>query len=476
MSTEQKALSSAKIEIKPKSPMKLWLQWIIALGVPLFLFLMPATPVLTKPILKFLAITSWAVASWVFGIIPEIVVGFILPVLYIVVGVATPKDAFSPWLTNVPWISFGGLILTAMMMTTGLASRVAYKAILITGGSYKRTIIGLMLGGLVVAPLIPSIIGKAALFAIIGVSICQALHLEPQSKTASGIMMGAFLAVAGPKLSYLTGAGDGPLAMGLVAKVTGTMITWGEFALHNAVIGIIYSFLALLVLFVTIKPDKEFDSLEVIKARYRELGPMTLQEKKAGIILVLALILMVTDFLHKVDVGWVLMMVSAVAFLPGVGVLKVQDLNKTNFAMVFFVAGAMSIGPIAGQTGIVKLAANTLIPLLHGSSLYTYMCVYFFGVILKFFLTPLAAVAMFVSTIAEIALQLGIHPYLLVYVFKYGVDQYLFPYEYAVLLYVYSFGYMSLNSIIRVMLPRMFVTGVFLVLIAYPYWKFFCGL
>ncbi|MBP2640995.1 MAG: sodium:sulfate symporter [Firmicutes bacterium] len=475
MSTTQKPPSSPKLEAKPKSKTKLYLQWIIAFGVPLIFFLMPATPVLTKPILKFLAITSWAVASWVFGIIPEVVVGFILPVLYIVVGVATAKDAFSPWLTNVPWISFGGLILTAMMMTTGLASRVAYKAILITGGSYKRTIIGLMLGGLVVAPLIPSIIGKAALFAIIGVSICQALNLEPQSKTASGIMLGAFLAVAGPKLSYLTGAGDGPLAMGLVAKVTGTMITWGEFALHNAIIGVIYSFLALFVLFLTIKPDKEFDSIDVIKTRYQELGPMSGQEKKAAVFLGLALLLMVTDFLHKVDVGWVLMMVAAAAFIPGVGVLKVQDLNKTNFAMVFFVAGAMSIGPIAGQTGIVKLAANTLIPMLQGSSLYTYMCVYFFGVVLKFFLTPLAAVAMFTTTIAEIALQLGIHPYLLVYVFKYGVDQYLFPYEYAVLLYVYSFGYMSLNSIIRVMLPRMFVTGIFLVLIAYPYWKW-CGL
>lgn len=475
MSTVQKSPCPPKIEANPKSSMKLWFQWLLALGFPLLFFLLPPTPVYTKQILNFLAVTLWAVFSWIFGLIPEVVVGFLLPVLYIVTGVATAQDAFSPWLTNVPWISFGGLILTAMMMSTGLAARIAYKAILITGGSYKRTLAGIMLGGLIVAPLIPSIVGKAALFAIIGVAVCQALQLEPQSKTASGIMLGAFLAVAGPKLSYLTGSGDTPLAMGLVAKVTGTMITWGEFALHNAIIGVVYSILALLILYATIKPDKQFDSVEVINARYQDLGPMTAQEKRAGILLILSLVLMATDFLHKIDVGWVLMMIAGLAFIPGVGVLKTEHLNKTNFSMVFFVSGAMSIGPIAAKAGIVKIMAGMLLPLLKGGSLYTFVSVYFFGVVLKFFLTPLAATAMFISTIAEIALQLGIHPYLLVYVFKYGIDQYIFPYEYAVLLYVYSFGYMSLGSILKVMIPRVFVTALFLLFIAYPYWKL-CGL
>lgn len=475
MSVIQQTPSPVKTELPAKSPLKLWIQWVLTIGIPLIIFLVPPTPVYTKQILNFLAVTVWAVCSWIFGIIPEVVVGFLLPVIYIVAGAAKAQDAFAPWLTNVPWIAFGGLILSAMMMSTGLATRIAYKAILITGGTYKRTLAGIMLGGLIIAPLIPSIMGKAALFAIIGIAICQALNLEAHSKTASGIMLGAFLAVAGPKLSWLTGSGDTPLAMGLVAKVTGTMITWGEFALHNALIGVIYSILALLILYVTIKPDKEFDAVAVIRARYQDLGPMTLNEKKASAILVIALILMATDFIHKVDVGWILMIVAGVVFLPGVGVMKAEQLNKTNFAMVFFVAGAMSIGPIAAKIGIVKIMSDMLIPFLKGGSFATIASVYFFGVVLKFFLTPLAATAMFVSTIAEIAIQLGIHPYLLVYVFKYGIDQYIFPYEYAVLLYIYSFGYMSLSSIFKVMIPRIFVTALFLILIAYPYWKL-CGL
>lgn len=449
------------------------LKWAITLGIPLMVAFMEPTADIDKKMILFFAISLWAMFSWMFSIIPETVVGFILPVLYIVSGVATTNEAFSPWLSSVPWICFGGLIVGHIAMTTGLAKRIAFKAIMFTGGTYKRTLIGILLGGMIIAPVIPSIMAKIAIFAVIGVAICQALELKPKSNAAAGVMMACFVAVAGPKLSYLTGAGDNPLAMGLVAKVTGTMITWAEFALHNAVIGIAYSFISLGLIFLFLKPEKEFDSVEVIKERYQELGPFSTVEKKATIMLIVTVLLLVTDSIHKIDVGWILMMVAAVMFVPKVGLLKADALSKINFSMLFFICGAMSIGAVAGSVGVVKVVASYLLPLLEGSHLYTFVSVYFFGVFMKFFLTPLAATAMFTSTIAETAVNLGLHPYSLVYVFKYGIDQYVFPYEYAVLLYIYSFGYMSLSHVFKIMIPRIFTTAIFLALVAYPYWKFF---
>lgn len=462
-------------EAADKQPMtwKTKLQWVALIVIPLAIAFIPPTPLYTKQILHFLAITVWAMLSWIFGLIPEMVVGFILPVLYIVFGVVKSQDAFSPWMTNVPWIAYGGIILGGAMMSTGLAKRIAYRAILLTGGTYKRTLAGLMLGGLIIAPLIPSIMGKIAIFSVIGVAICQALNLEPRSRAASGVMMGAFLAVAGPKLSYLTGAADNPLAMGLVAKVSGTMITWGEYALHNAVIGVVYSAMSLGILMIMIKPEKEFDSIEVIQSRYKEMGSLSQNEKKAGALICVTFLLIITDFIHKIDMGWIMMIGSAMMFVPGIGVLKGDQLGKMNLSMVFFVAGAMCIGPVAAKVGVVKMMAEMLLPLLQGTPVYTCIAVYAFAVVMKFFLTPLAATAMFITPVTEIAVQLGFHPYSLGYVFKYGIDQYLFPYEYAVLLYVYSFGYMTQNTIFRVMIPRIFATGIFLAVIAYPYWSLF---
>ncbi len=465
-------MSNPSTTASGKSALKARLQWAAVICIPTAIALIPPTAVYTKTILYFLAITVWAMLSWVTGVVPEVVVGFILPVLYIVSGVAKPMDAFSPWMSNVPWISFGGLILGGAMMSTGLAKRIAYKAIIGTGGTYRRTLVGLMVGGLIIAPLIPSIMGKIAIFSVIGIAICQALDLKPGTKAASGIMMGAFLAVAGPKLSYLTGSGDNPLAMGLVAKVTGTMITWGEYALHNAIIGIIYSFMSLGILMLVLKPEKAFDSLEAMKEKYREMGPMSMDEKKAGILISITFAFIVTDFLHRIDLGWIMMIGSALMFFPGIGVLKGEQLGKMNMSMLFFVAGAMCIGPVAAKVGVVKIMADMLLPLLKGTPLYTSIAVYFFAVVLKFFLTPLAATAMFITPVTEIAVQLGLHPYSLGYVFKYGIDQYIFPYEYAVLLYVYSFGYITMNAVFRVLIPRIFATAIFLAVIAYPYWSY----
>ena len=446
-------------------------KWIATLAIPLAIALIPPTPVYTKVIFNFFAITVWAMLSWVFGTVPEIVVGFLLPVLYIVAGVASPVDAFSPWTGNVPWIVFGGVILGNVMMNTGLAKRIAFRSILFAGGTYKRTLAGMVLGGLIIAPIIPTVVGKIAIFSIIAVSICQALNLEPKSQAASGVMMAAFMAVAGPKLSYLTSGADNPLAMGLVAKVSGSMITWGEYALHNAFIGILYTFMGLLIVYAVIKPEKEFDSVDVIKARCAEMGPMSVDERKTALLLGTIFLLVVTDFLHRIDIGWIMVIGAGLAFVPGIGTMKSDQLGKMNVSVVFFVAGAMCIGPIAAKIGVVKIMANLLLPLLKGTPLYTTMAVYGFAVVLKLFLTPLAATAMFITPITEIAVQLGLHPYSLGYVFKYGIDQYIFPYEYAVLLYIYSFGYLTMQTLFKVLIPRIICTAIFLAVIAYPYWK-----
>lgn len=79
-----------------------------------------------------------------------------------------------------------------------------------------------------------------------------------------------------------------------------------------------------------------------------------MDEKKAGILISLTFAFIVTDFLHKIDLGWIMMIGSALMFFPGIGVLKGEHLGKMNMSMLFFVAGAMCIGPVAAKVGVVK--------------------------------------------------------------------------------------------------------------------------
>ena len=59
-------------------------------------------------------------------------------------GVAEPEVAFKPWAQILPWLVVAGMILSEVMLDTGLAKRLAYKSLLMTGGSGKGIVLGLL--------------------------------------------------------------------------------------------------------------------------------------------------------------------------------------------------------------------------------------------------------------------------------------------------------------------------------------------
>ncbi|MGI6225497.1 MAG: hypothetical protein ACOYJ1_04495 [Peptococcales bacterium] len=80
-------------------------------------------------------------------------------------------------------------------------------------------------------------------------------------------------------------------------------------------------------------------------------------------------------------------------------------------------------------------------------------------------------IASFTAPITEVCVEAGINPFPVIYAFLHGLDQYLLPYEFAGLLFVYSYGYMSMKNMLKVIGPRLVLSGVFIALVAYPYWK-----
>ena len=163
---------------------------------------------------------------------------------------------------------------------------------------------------------------------------------------------------------------------------------------------------------------------------------------------------------------------GGVCFLPGVNLMDDTQLGKLNYKMIFFVAGCMSIGIVATASGSGKWLANVLFPYLAGSSaMYTMIAAWIFGVAINFLLTPLAAMASFTAPIAEVCVKAGFNPLPIVYSYLFGLDQYILPYEFAGLLFVYSYGYISMKALVKVVAIRMAVSGVVMIVVAYPYWK-----
>ena len=343
------------------------------------------------------------------------------------------------------------------------------------GGSFVGALCGLTLAVAIVSPLVPSLLGKSAIFCVVAMSLCDALDYKPKSREASAVVLTACLAVASTKLWFLTSAADNVMAMRMADKVVGSSISWAEYAIQNVPMGALYTAMSLALILLLLPARTDRKALKAtVEQKYQELGPMTQEQKKASVLLGLTILILSTENVHGLGIGFALIFIAMAAFLPGVNLMNSERLSRTNFAPLFFIVGCMGIGSAGGFLKVTDWLAMNTFPLFDGlGQVSAGVGSYSLGVAVNFLLTPLAAVSTLTAPLAELAAQMHVSPRILVYSFMYGLDNYLFPYEYAVILYFFSCGYIAFKDMFKVFAVRIVATGLFLLFVAVPYWGLF---
>lgn len=446
-------------------------RWAINLLFPLAVYLLGPSWGLTPKMVLFFTITSWGILSWITETLPENLVAILMPAFYVVSHLGTGKEIFGPWGTPIPWLVIGGMMMGMIMMQTGLAKRIALFSICISGFSFAKGMVGLLLSGFIISPFVPSVMGRAAIISVICLGICDALKLEKGSREGATVLIVGFIAVACPKLAYLTGGGDVVMAMNIASKTAGVTVSWSDYFLHNFPLIVIYSAMSLVITLFVMRPRLNVDLKTYISQEYAALGKMAPEEIKAVCILVAMLILMATSKLHGVDSGYVLLFMGGVCFLPGVDLLNQEKLGKMNFGVIFFVVGSMCIGAAAKVAGVNSGVQQLVAPYLDGGQMSTLSAIFGVGVASNFFLTPLAAIATLTAPVVKICESFGLSPAQGAYSLLLGLDQYVFAYEFAVLLYFYTFGFIKVRHLALVFGVRAVAALVFFRVAAIPYWN-----
>lgn len=162
---------------------------------------------------------------------------------------------------------------------------------------------------------------------------------------------------------------------------------------------------------------------------------------------------------------------SKFLFFPKINLLNNESLKKVNLLPLLFIVGAMSIGSVASETQAINIIKDFLQPFFKGNAFSIITVSYISGILLNFLLTPLAAMSSFTMPLIQLGLENNINPYVMTYIFQVSLDQYLLPYEFAGLLLVYTSGYVSLSTLVKILIVRMFLGLVILLGIAYPWWN-----
>lgn len=414
------------------------MQWIICIGIPLVLYLIPANEVYTTPIKLFLALSLFAILLVAFDFLNVMAVGFLLPAIYWATGIAPAEVAWSAWTQDTVFVIMGAFLLAQFLEETGLLKRIAYWCIIKCGGSYRRTVWGIFATGLLLSAIT---FGNAyVLMAALAYGICKAMDLG-KSKESAVLTMAAITGGVSSRMFLYT-----PFSIGLMENGGRTIepnfsINLLMFTVHNIPM-LFYSLLFILMLFIIFRPKTDSSSREYFTNAYSKLGALSTAEKKAGCILILLIIYVLSSPLHGFNLNYGFILIPWLAFVPGISIANENTVRNLNFSMIFFIVGCLALGIVSGYLGLGAVVAQIATPIMMNLPLAGVIAaIVLLGGLLNFVLTPIAILAALSGPIAAIATSMGIDITAPLYALLYSTEVIVFPYEYVPQLIFFLFWY-----------------------------------
>lgn len=148
------------------------------------------------------------------------------------------------------------------------------------------------------------------------------------------------------------------LFFGLGEAATGPLtIGWFEWLYRCFPLGLYYVVIFYIITRMFGKHAR-LNGKEYFRAEYEAMGIMSADEKRVLIDIALLMTFILTESFHHIDVLWGFAVIPFLMFFPGLKVADGADLRKVDWNMIFFAAGCLSIGMVAGTIGIGDLIGS----------------------------------------------------------------------------------------------------------------------
>lgn len=405
------------------------------------------------------------------AVLPEYLTALIFFFLSVVIAGVAPNVVFSGFFSGAVWLVFGGLILGAAIVSTGLAARIAGSLETVFAGSYALTVTGTVLLMVGLSFLMPSSIGRVMIMLPIVIAYADRLGFAQQSNGRSGLILATALASLTPTFAVLPASVPNVALAGAAEAIHGIQFSYGAYLLlHFPVIGLV-STIMLPVFIVLLFPDK------VVPTGLRpQAGPLSSAERRLLIVLFLSLILWATDRLHGVSPAWVALGAGIFCALPGTGILPNEPLLKRiDLSPLIFLAGVIGLGAVVTHSGIGKLIGGYLISFLDlgsASGFTTFAAVIGLGTAMEL-VTTLPGQPAIMTSFAETIAQATGWPLLTVLMTQVSAwALVMFPYQAPPLVATRAISGLPVRVFLRLMIPMALFGWVVMVPLQYLWWRF----
>jgi len=284
------------------------------------------------------------------------------------------------------------------------------------------------------------------------VAVCG---LTPQSNVAKGLFIGVtYACTLFAKMNMAAAANL--LVRGLIEEQTGRQVWWGQWFLAFVPAAL----LTVAACWLTVRwlyPSGAHEltgSQRALHDALQTLGPWSRDEQKTLAWLLLAITLWATDCLHHIHPAVIALGIGLLLALPQAGVLDVKAIKAVNFLLIMFIGGALSMGHVLTQTGVLHLLTERLMPGLIpmlSDGWRAALTLYWGGFVYHFLL---AEDKVMVTTALPVLLKCaqthGYNPVAVGMIWAFAAGAKLFVYQSSVLIYGYSYGYFTGRDVLKV--------------------------
>ena len=313
-----------------------------------------------------LAIFIASIILWITEAVPSYLTSLLVILALVLCGVVPQKEAFAQLGHPVMWLNILSFVLASMLVKTRVAKRFALWFVLKFGKSASGIFFSFLIINVVLSMFISATTVKATILLPIFMVIAAIFGASQGKRNNFGrnlVLQNLFQVNIGAS-AFMTGSGANLLAISLMVGATGASFGYSDWLAAGFPLAMILLLLGWFVgvkLIFPMKKEEKEPQLAGGMARLREeldsMGKMTRDEFKTITIFVSVLVLWVTKNWHGIDETTVAFMGAIVALLPGVGVVKWNDVDIPWHLMIFS-AGAYALGSGLNATDLPNIAVS----------------------------------------------------------------------------------------------------------------------
>ncbi|WP_110684831.1 SLC13 family permease [Salinicola aestuarinus] len=328
---------------------------LVATGTALaLLLLIPAGSFLQTGVIVALGIGLWAT-----GWLPQWLTALIFFTLCMVAKVAPASVIFAGFESAATWLVFSGMVIGAAIHHTGLGDRVAATLGPRLATGYPQAVIGAGLLGLIAAFFMPSAMGRIVLLVPVLLTLIGRLGYAENDPGRHGILLAGIMSCFLPTFTILPANVPNNVLMGASEAVLGYSPSYGEYLLlHFPILGLLKWMLMMAVILWQFRGGPP-TSIPPARAGHRPPEVATM-----AALLAFAVGMWMTDAWHGISPAWIGMLVALVCLFPGSRLMPEKPLSTMSLEPFVYVAGIVSLGALAHESGLGEALAGRLVEVL----------------------------------------------------------------------------------------------------------------